>query len=122
MKYWLIAVSSPVRTSLRSSMISGLPCTRPPRSDGGRLGSDGRLLRGTHGEEQCLDRRVAAPAARASTASSGDVLDVERAGLDLLDDPAVVHGHALAHEHGPSMPGAFPYLSRGPNTLREPHQ
>ena len=120
MKYWLIAVSSPVRTSLSSSTISGFPCTavsssaRRGRTTGAIRRPAARPGRGDASSASIVGRHPPhrAPAPQRSASDLG----VERAVDDLGHDPPVVHGLARADEHGVSMPSPFPLVSSTPNT------
>src|SRR5436305_11514276 len=109
MKYWLMAVSSPVSTSFSSSMMSSSPviATRSrssepsPRSHrrvGGPLGTMARLRQTVLGE-QLLHRRPASAAAISRPTPLCDLLDGVRAALDARAYGAVVHDTTTAHDH-----------------------
>src|SRR5918998_6459765 len=107
-KYWLTAVSSAVRTSLRSSMISGCPCigtltsgsrARPAARPGGGSGCRLYLLRRQEPGEENPDRRPTRPASRPCPAVSADVVDGARAAIDRVAHAAVADNLAVADDH-----------------------
>src|SRR3954467_12941162 len=104
-KYWLIAVSSAVSTSLRSWTMSAAVFIRSLPflvGVGEQLG------------EQLVEHGPATPAVRAGAAASRDLLNrASSAGDDLADGP-VVHGSAAAHVH-PVRP--YRYRRGGPAAM-----
>src|SRR4051794_39591100 len=106
MKYWLIAVSSDVRTSFRSSTISGLPCMlRPPRIGERPSCRDGRTPGGDLDVglvvlvDDVLDRADARPAVGAGTAHGPNVLGAGGSGQQGGPDSPLVHRVARTHDH-----------------------
>src|SRR5687768_10177297 len=103
-KYWFTAVSSAVRTSLRSSVISSLPCiatsgqlmTRTVASRDGAV--DGCCV-GVVLVEQALQLGPATPAAATRSTSLGDLLDAVGPARDAGIDGAIRDGSAGADEH-----------------------
>src|SRR5690606_18533380 len=115
-KYWLMAVSSAVSTSLSSSMMSPSPRMAYLRAETLRLHADltkrhagsGREG-GGHGPvpgiellEQLPQRRGAPTAPAPGPASTGQFLGITRAGEDRPADGRVVDRAAVADQHGAS--------------------
>src|SRR5689334_16322428 len=106
MKYWLIAVSSDVRTSFRSSMISGLPSmVRPPRFGERPSCRDDRAPGGDLDVglvvlvDEVFDGADARTAIGAGAAHGGDVLGAGGSGQQGGSDGPLVHRMARTHDH-----------------------
>src|SRR6188472_4459106 len=116
MKYWLIAVSSAVRTSLSVSMILGLPCMDPecsrarkskPQPFGPRLASarsgDGQPDACAVAVDEVFHRIPTTAATARRSAQVGDLADRGRAAPDGLHDRPFLDGFAVADDrHAPS--------------------
>src|SRR5687768_8493777 len=95
MKYWLMAVSSAVSTSLRNSStaslpcISGLPVGGGQGSGGGEIGVGARLLAQTVVGQQGPYRRETSTAGAAGATAAAHRLGIAGAGLDGLTDATV---------------------------------
>src|SRR5688500_2933981 len=127
MKYWLIAVSSAVSTSLSIEMIAGSPCTRSPqtctpwtlsvgmrpRRASDRAGDD-RLVHvvvgAVLGDHRHHDRLATAAPCRRATGVL-DRLERRRPVADGALDGALPNRFAVTDDgHGPVLP--FEWLSR----------
>src|SRR5262245_22946930 len=97
MKYWLMAVNSAVRMSLRTVRTRGSPLTQPSPGDG-RSARTIRRLQGLLNEPE--DHHVTGPAIAASAALVHDLVQGARARANDGLDAGLGRAAAEANNHG----------------------